>query len=144
MRFEVPQFINVEDKLFGPFTFKQALYIVGGGGFIYIIYKFLPFFVTAILAIPIAAFTLALVFYKPNGRPFIHMVESYLLYAFSQKFYLWRRKDKKNKTLSVEEAMRQSESTQPQSSIKENPSQKIENLAWSLDILDIDAENQEK
>lgn len=118
--------------------------MVGGGGFIYIIYKFLPFFVTAILAIPIAAFTLALVFYKPNGRPFIHMVEAYILYAFSQKFYLWRRKDRKNKDINIQQALKQAQPTQGRegSSVTEHPSQKIENLAWSLDILDIDAENQ--
>ncbi len=32
MRFEVPQFIDVEDKIFGPFTFKQFLYLAGGAG----------------------------------------------------------------------------------------------------------------
>ena len=78
MRFEVPQFINVEDKLFGPFTFKQSLYLVGGGGIIFILYKVLPTFVTFILRVPIPAFSLALVFYRPNNRPFIDMVEAFL------------------------------------------------------------------
>lgn len=136
MRFEVPQFINVEDKLFGPFTFKQSIYLVGGGGIIFLIYRLLPTFVVVILGIPIAAFTLALVFYKPNGRPFIRMVESYLIYAFSQKFYLWRRRTEKQKESQVKALPETPELVNTnQQRLHE---QRVSDLAWSLDILDID------
>ena len=30
MQYQVPQFIEVEDKIFGPLTFKQLVYVVGG------------------------------------------------------------------------------------------------------------------
>ncbi|MFM2424198.1 MAG: hypothetical protein RLZZ70_589, partial [Candidatus Parcubacteria bacterium] len=30
MQFEVPQFIEIEDKIFGPLTWKQFLYVGGG------------------------------------------------------------------------------------------------------------------
>ena len=33
MRFLVPQFIEVEDKLFGPLSFRQFVYLVGSIGF---------------------------------------------------------------------------------------------------------------
>ncbi len=136
MRFEVPQFINIEDKLFGPFTFKQAIYLVGGGGLIFIIYKLLPSFVTFILGLPIATFSLALVFYKPNGRPFIKMVEAYVLFALTQKFYLWRQKDAKPGALPVSQvhAAFPKEGALPE----EDNRHKISDLAWSLDILDFD------
>lgn len=136
MRFEVPQFINIEDKLFGPFTFKQSIYLVGGGGIIFIIYKTLPFFVTMILGLPIAAFSLALVFYKPNGRPFIHMVESFLIYSFTQKFYLWRQKDQKPGALNVTQV--HAEFPEEGALPKDDRRQKISDLAWSLDILDFE------
>ena len=135
MRFEVPQFINVEDKLFGPFTFKQSIYLVGGGGMIFLIYRLLPSFVVFILGIPIAAFTLALVFYKPNGRPFIKMVESYVLYIFTQKFYIWRQKDPKN--IPEQEYSNIPENILPPTDTG-NSNQKISDLAWSLDILDFE------
>lgn len=136
MRFEVPQFINVEDKLFGPFTFKQSLYLVGGGGIIFLIYKTLPTFVTFILGVPIAAFSLALVFYRPNGRPFINMVESFILYSFTQKFYLWRQRDVE---LGAVEVTQIHEKFPVEGALpKENKSQKISDLAWSLDILDFE------
>lgn len=136
MRFEVPQFINVEDKLFGPFTFKQSLYLVGGGGLIFIIYKLLPTFVTFVLGAPIAAFSLALVFYKPNGRPFMKMVEAFIVYVFTQKFYLWRRKDQKAGVANITQVHEKfpEEGALP----REDKRNKISDLAWSLDILDFE------
>ncbi len=136
MRFEVPQFINIEDKLFGPFTFKQSLYLVGGGGIIFLLYKVLPLFATIILGIPIAAFSLALVFYKPNGRPFIYMVESFLIYTFTQKFYLWRQKDLAPGAMNITQIHEKfpEEGALP----KEDKRKKISDLAWSLDILDFE------
>ncbi len=136
MRFEVPQFINVEDKLFGPFTFKQSLYLVGGGGLVFFLYKALPTFVSVILGIPILAFTLALVFYQPNGRPFIYMVESFVLYVFSQKFFLWRKREEKPGAADVRQV--HGEFPREGELPPEDKRQKISDLAWSLDILDFE------
>lgn len=136
MRFEVPQFINVEDKLFGPFTFKQSIYLVGGGGMIFLIYRLLPTFVVVILGLPIAAFTLALVFYKPNGRPFIKMVESWILYIFTEKFYLWRQTDSQ---VGAQDVKQVHKPFPKEGDIPEDEDRvKISDLAWSLDILDFD------
>ena len=136
MRFEVPQFINVEDKLFGNFSFKQALYLVGGGGAIYLIYKLLPTFVVFILGFPIGAFALALVFYKPNGRPFIKYVEALMTYTFTQKFYLWRKSDKNDGVAHTEQIHEQfpNKGDLPRTS----DGQRLADLAWSLDILDFE------
>lgn len=135
MRFEVPQFINIEDKIFGPFSVKQALYLVGGGGIIFLIFKIsiIPNFIAFILALPIAAFSLALVFYRPYGRPFIQLVEAYLIYAFTQKFYLWRKKEV-NQKISLTE---RKQAPFPEEGAREQK-QKLSDLAWSLDILDIE------
>ena len=46
MRFQVPQFIEVEDKIFGPLTFKQFVYVTGGVGLAVILFLFLPRFPT--------------------------------------------------------------------------------------------------
>lgn len=135
MRFEVPQFINIEDKLFGPFTFKQAVYLGGAAGVIFLINQIFPLFVTIILGIPIAAFSLALTFYKPNGRPFIIMVESFMVYTFNQKFYLWQQENVTMGAADVKE--------KPGAFPKEGEAQtvnqnRLNDLAWSLDILDFD------
>lgn len=135
MRFEVPQFINIQDKLFGPFTFKQALFLVGGGGMIYVIYRVAPLSVAVLLGLPVAAFTGALVFYKPNGRPFIHMVEAWLLYTFSHKFYLWRQGEPKPGAQDITQIHQE---IPKKGDIPKDNREKISDLAWSLDILDFD------
>lgn len=134
MRFEVPQFINIEDKIFGPLTLKQAIYLVGGGALIYILTQVLPSFAALILAIPIAGFSAALAFYKPQGRPFIKMVEAWILYIASQKFYLWRQTDKlKKKVQNIERRTKKEEQK-----TKDISDEKLSDLAWSLDILDFE------
>lgn len=135
MRFEVPQFINVPDKLFWIFTAREALYLVGGGGIIYMFFKLLPQFAAIALGIPIAILSLALVFYKPNGRPFIHLVEAFLIYSFTQKFYLWRQKEGQKGTSTIERVS--AEISEENIDSNENR-EKIRNLAWSLDILDFE------
>ena len=42
MRFQVPQFIEVEDKIFGPLTLKQFLYTAGGAAVGFIIWSIFP------------------------------------------------------------------------------------------------------
>lgn len=93
MRFQVPQFIEIEDKIFGPLTFKQFVYVAGGGGIIALLFFFLPNFLAIILAIPIAVFTGALAFYKINNRPFIIMVEAAIKLFFKNKLYVWKKKE---------------------------------------------------
>ncbi len=134
MRFEIPQFINIPNKLFGPFTLKQTLYLVGGGALIFIIHKTLPSIMVLFLGIPIAAFSLALVFYKPNGREFMEMVDAAFVYALSNKFYLWRRKEGEKRP-TVER--KQARFPNP-GEIPEDKRKRISDLAWSLDILDFE------
>ncbi|KKW10975.1 MAG: hypothetical protein UY50_C0023G0021 [Parcubacteria group bacterium GW2011_GWA2_49_9] len=85
MRFQVPQFINIEDKILGPFSIKQFVYIVGGIGMGYIAYNFLPFYLAVLIIAPIAGLAAALAFYKPNGKPFIFMMQAAIAYVLSNR-----------------------------------------------------------
>ena len=71
MRFQVPQFIEIESKIFGPLTFKQFIYLTGGAGIVFLFYITLPFFLAVMLIAPVGAFAIALSFYKVHNRPFI-------------------------------------------------------------------------
>ena len=51
MQYQLPQFIDIEDKIVGPLTFKQFIYIAGGAGICFIAYRLLPFWV-AVIVIP--------------------------------------------------------------------------------------------
>lgn len=94
MRFQVPQYIEVEDKIFGPLTLKQFLYLVGSCGMAFIAYRFLGLFLGLLIGIPVVIFGALLAFYKHNHKPFAFLVEAALKYASKQKLYLWRKIDK--------------------------------------------------
>lgn len=91
MRFEVPQFIEIEDKIFGPFTWRQFVYLLGGAGALFMLFVLLPFFLFILIGGPLAALTASLAFYQVNNRPFIHTLESLVLYLLSKRLYLWKK-----------------------------------------------------
>lgn len=91
MRFEVPQFIEVEDKIFGPFTWKQAVYLAGGGGIAVVLFLVAPFWIFLFFGVPLGILAAALAFYKVNTRPFSVLLEAMYNYLVKNKRYLWRR-----------------------------------------------------
>lgn len=93
MRFEVPQFIEIEDKIFGPLTWRQFLYLGGGIGMAVVMFFMLPFIFFAIFGIPLALLAGALAFYPINNRPFSYFLEALINYFSGQRLYLWRRQD---------------------------------------------------
>ena len=76
MQFKVPQFLEIEDKIFGPFTFREFVYLAGGAGMCFVVYKLIGLLWGFIPMALIAGFALALTFYKPNSKPFMDMLES--------------------------------------------------------------------
>ncbi|PIR69584.1 MAG: hypothetical protein COU47_02405 [Candidatus Niyogibacteria bacterium CG10_big_fil_rev_8_21_14_0_10_46_36] len=131
-RFQVPQFIEVEDKLFGPLTLKQFIYILGGVAITFILWVSLPLFVTIILGVPIMAFSLGLAFYKVNGESLITILSHGIQYLSRSRLYIWRKEEKKRKK-PKEEILRKSKQglvTVPRGQ-KESG---LSNLSWSLDV----------
>lgn len=128
MNFQVPQFIEIEDKIFGPLTFKQFIYIAGSAGLAFICYALLPLWLAFIPIVIIVSFGLALAFYQVNDRPFIFTLESLLRYLIASKLYIWKKStiDKK-RTLDTSSA-----ATPP--SLPRLSESKLKDLAWSLDI----------
>ena len=92
MQFKVPQFIDVKDKIFGPFTFHQFAYLAGGAGLIFVIYKILPLWIGIFLIIPVAVLTFLLVFYQINNKPFVFYLQAGISYLFSSKLYVWKQR----------------------------------------------------
>jgi len=91
MRFEVPQFIEVEDKIVGPFTWKQFIYVAGGIGVGVVSFLVLPVFLFALIGVPIMVLAGFLAFHPINNRPFSIFLESFFQYTTSKKLYLWKR-----------------------------------------------------
>jgi len=91
MRFEVPQFIEIEDKIFGPFTWRQFIYLVGGVGFAVVLFLVANFFIFLIIGVPIGGLGVLLAFYQVNNRPFSNYLESIVGYTRKSKLYIWKK-----------------------------------------------------
>ena len=91
MRFSVPQFIDVEDKIFGPLTLKQAVYLVGAAGGTYLAYRILGVIGVIFVGIPVVGFALLLGFVQVNNRPFVVTVAAAFFYSIKHRLYLWNK-----------------------------------------------------
>ncbi len=91
MQFEVPQFIEIEDKIFGPLTWKQFLYVGGGGLIAAVLFLTAPFIIFLIIGLPIGLLALALAFYPINNRPFSHLLEAIYTFFSRKRIYHWRQ-----------------------------------------------------
>lgn len=133
MRFQVPQFIEIEDKIFGPFTFKQFIYLLGGAGGAYVFYKVLPLLIAIPVIMAVVSLALALTFYKVNGRDFSDVLQSSFIYFFRSKLFIWKqRAPEKSKVLPSSKSNVALENGLPR--LTEN---KLKDISWSLDVLDM-------
>ncbi len=132
MRFRVPQFIDIEDKIFGPFTFKQFAYMAGGAGIAYVLYRTLPFYLAVIFIVPVISLAAALTFIRVNEKPFINIMQAFLTYMTQTKLYVWQKKTGKKEAKKVEEIKKPEITYAPR--LTEG---KLKDISWSLDVLDM-------
>ncbi len=90
MQFQVPQFIETEDKVVGPFSLRQFIYIGAGGLVSMVLYFFTAtwLFVIGFVIIMGAAFAIA--FIKINGQPLIKILEAATNYYWKPQTYVWK------------------------------------------------------
>ncbi|OHA59213.1 MAG: hypothetical protein A2607_00855 [Candidatus Vogelbacteria bacterium RIFOXYD1_FULL_42_15] len=140
MNFQVPQFIEIEDKVIGPLTFRQFIYLAGGGGLSFLFYAWFGLYLGAVPIALIAVFALALAFYKINDRPFIYAVESFIRYAVSNKLYLWK---KRVANLTDKKTVPDVTPKIDNKTYANLPKNRLHELAWSLNIKETGNKNQE-
>lgn len=134
MQFKVPQFLDIEDKIFGPFTFSQFIYLAGGGAICFVLYRWLGLTVGFIPILLIGGFSAALVWYKVNGKPFIYIVQAAVKYFFQTKLYIWKKEKGEKKPQKIE-MVKVSKNEDGEKLKLDN--EKLRDLAWSLDVLDL-------
>lgn len=130
MQFQVPQFIEVEDKIFGPLTFKQFVYLAGGAGMGYLLWRVLPIYIAAPLIMGFFGLGAALAFFKYNGQPFILALEHGFFFFVRSKLYLWSNEPR---AVAQKERAAAAPSASPIYVPKLSES-RLHELAWSLDI----------
>jgi hypothetical protein len=91
MMFNVPQFIDVEDKVAGPLTAKQLFWMMGMFAIIMVVATFFPGTATYVISVPIVIVFALLAFYRPNGQPLILYVVHGFFFLFRPKLLMWSR-----------------------------------------------------
>jgi hypothetical protein len=130
MQFQVPQFIEVEDKIFGPLTFKQFIFLAGGAGMVYLAWRVLPLIVAIPIMALVGCLALALAFFQYNGRPFLFALETFFYYLIRSKLYLWSNEGRKRTAPKMAAAAVPGRDVY----IPHLSDSKLHDLAWSLDI----------
>ena len=90
MQYQVPQFIDTEDKLVGPFSLRQFMYIGAAGMVSAICYFFLQTWLFVIVAIISLGGAGVLAFLKINGRPLIKVITSAFSFYWKPQVYIWK------------------------------------------------------
>jgi hypothetical protein len=130
MQYQVPQFIEVESKIFGPLTVRQFVYLAGSFGAVLLLYYFLKqVFLSILIGLPVIVLGLTLAFYQVNNRPFSYTLEAAVKYFFSKKLYLWKVKEVAKD--SATEAEKNMQAVVP---ISTNSQARLKQLTWSLNV----------
>lgn len=136
MQFKVPQFLDIEDKIFGPFTFREFIYLAGGAGLCFVLYRLLGFIFGAIPILLIAGLSLALTFYRPNNKPFLNMIEAGFNYFVQSKLYIWEKRKNIAKAGALRATAEEVKRVDMGNAARLGGN-KLRDLAWSLDVLDL-------
>jgi hypothetical protein len=90
MQFQVPQFIETEDKIIGPFSLRQFAYVGAGGVLSALLYFAAVGWLWVIGSIIIFAIAISLAFVKIEGRPFANVLVSAFNFYWKPQTYVWQ------------------------------------------------------
>jgi membrane protein implicated in regulation of membrane protease activity len=99
MRFQLPQFIETEINIIGPFTLKQFLWIAAGTIFLFLDFTLLKGLLAIVIGIIIAAIAGALAFLKIDDMPLINYIANMLSFSFGSKKYIYTNETSQNDIL---------------------------------------------
>ena len=91
MQYQVPQFIDVEDKIIGPLTLRQFFIIASGCAFAFFLSFVLKLAYAIVLGLPVVVFCLALAFVKIDGMPLWKYLLAMVSFARKPQRYYWQK-----------------------------------------------------
>lgn len=134
MQFQVPQNIDMEDKIVGPLTLKQFLYLLAGGLIDYFLFQNLAknyFAVFILIGLPVALIALAAAFLKIQEQPLAHFITAGLDYFTKPKMRLWQRHEAYEPVLTEPPKSKEKDKVAPIP--KHLEKSQLEQLAYNLD-----------
>lgn len=90
-QFQVPQFIEIEDKIVGPLTLRQFIYIGIAGIFSFFLFFLLKTWIWVVFSSSLFTIAGILAFIKINGQPMYVILIYALKYFWRPRFYLWQK-----------------------------------------------------
>ena len=91
MQYQVPQFIETEDKIIGGIlTLKQFLIIAAGAGISFIFYFLFNSFAWLFMTTLVGIIAVGVAFVKVQGRSVPTIIVAAFHYYWNPRFYLWR------------------------------------------------------
>lgn len=92
-RFIVPQFIDKEDRIWGPITVRQFVLVIVGAFFVFLAYKLSDFSLFIFETVIIVIFTALFAFYKVNGAPFHAFALNFVQTLKKPPIRVWSKED---------------------------------------------------
>ena len=99
MQYQVPQFIDIEDRIIGPLTLKQFIYLAFAAALLFVFWFLFKFYIWIVVALPVAALAMAFAFLKINDRPFVYFFLAAVFYFIKPKLYIFGEAKEIKKTL---------------------------------------------
>lgn len=93
MKYTVPQFIEYETKIVGPFTFGQFVFVGLTAAACFVLYFLLPFVVFLFVVAIVMPTALVLALLKVGGRPVPIILMSFFKFSMGAKMYVWKKKE---------------------------------------------------
>lgn len=130
--FSVPQFIDVEDKVAGPLTWRQLLWMIGMGAALLVTFNTFDTSLFFVTAVPIVLVFVLFAFYRPNGFPLTTFIFHMILYLFRPKVSVWERPVRQQPVSKAEDRPAEKKDT----GTKQIEQEKLRELARILDSRD--------
>lgn len=138
MEYNVPQFIEEEAKILGPFTLRDFFILLGA--FLLSVMFFFAFrlWLAIILASIVMGGTGALLLLRVNGRPLYTIALSAVQFFWSPRLYLWKKEDIQQEDLIAERPARKpaapAEQPKAEKASRRLTPEEIRKLARALDV----------
>ena len=132
-QYNIPQFVDSEDKIFGPITIRQfavlAIGVVIGGFLWFFLQPNVLVFVIAVAPVVVGSITFA--FIKINGQNFDIFLTNVVIYIIKPTLFLWSRDT--DPTRSVIKTTIQKKKASFIRDKKDYSQSRVEEVAWTLD-----------
>ena len=134
-QYQVPQFIDIEDRIIGPLTLKQFIYLAFAAAILFVFWFIFKFYIWIIVALPITTAALAFAFLKINDRPFVYFFLAAITYFIKPRLYIFGSAPAAPQSKVVLEKPSESSSAQQSGATEDKKitRSKLKDLALSLD-----------